>query len=121
MSKLLVRSAAAGGIVVCVLAAGSGAAFAADPATNAYTPGTTNGNPQPGTGVTPGQSPGSTPVTTVVTGGEGTTSTSGAASSLPFTGFEVGTAAAIGVGALGAGSIFVIGSRRRRRSGTASA
>ncbi len=49
------------------------------------------------------------------TGGTGGSGASGGSSgSLPFTGFEAGAAAAIGLGAIGAGSILIIGSRRRR-------
>jgi hypothetical protein len=39
---------------------------------------------------------------------------------LPFTGFEVGAAAAIGLAAIGAGSVVVMASRRRRRGEAAA-
>ncbi len=151
MSKLLVRSAAAGGIAICALAAGAGTA-SADTVINTggggvtvntpgpvtintggggvvinegggttYTPGGGGGTPTGGT--TPGGG-GGTPTTgtpVLASGGTGTTAVSGAATgdALPFTGFEVGTAAAIGLGTLGAGSILIVASRRRRR-GTAA-
>jgi LPXTG-motif cell wall-anchored protein len=56
-----------------------------------------------------------------VAGGSGTTASSGAATSLPFTGFEVGAASAIGIAALSAGTIFIVASRRRRSPGDSAA
>jgi hypothetical protein len=117
-NTMIVRGAVITGLVGCALAAGSGAAFATDAATaTACTNGATN---YPDctptvTHVTPG-----TGAVTVVSGGAGTTATAAPASSLPFTGFETGAAAAIGLAALGAGTIFIVGSRRRR-GGSASA
>jgi hypothetical protein len=115
-SKMLVRGAAVSGIVVCALAGGMGMASAADPtaclngATN-YPDCTTTG----GGGATGGGGP-----VTVATG-SGTTTGGGSASSLPFTGFEAGAAAAIGIAAVGAGTIFIVASRRRRSSGDSAA
>jgi hypothetical protein len=116
-NSTLVRGAAVAGLALCALAGGTGVAFAADSATacvNGATnypdctpsgPGTTTG----GGGAVSGG------------GGTGTTESSGAATSLPFTGFEAGAAAAIGLAALGAGTVFIVASRRRRTNGDSAA
>jgi hypothetical protein len=81
-------------------------------------------SPSPGTSEGGGGATGvPSPTTVAVVGGTGTTTTSGAAVSaaqLPFTGFEVGAAAAIGLAALGAGTVFIVGSRRRRGTSTSA-
>jgi hypothetical protein len=47
--------------------------------------------------------------------GGGGGSGSGGGGGLPFTGFEVGAASVLGIGAIGAGVIVIVASRRRRR------
>ena len=131
-NNTLVRGAAVAGLVVCTLAAGGGVAFAASGDATACTVGAANypdctpTTPPSHTGTNNGGGPSTyVPpaggVTTVVAGGTGTTESSGAATSLPFTGFEAGAAAAIGLAALGAGSIFIVASRRRRSNGDSAA
>jgi hypothetical protein len=133
-NNTLVRGAAVAGIVVATLAAGGGVAFAAAGDATACTNGAANypdctpTAPPTNTGTNSGGGPSTyVPptggVTTVVAGGAGTgtTEASGAATSLPFTGFEAGAAAAIGLAALGAGSVFIVASRRRRSNGDSAA
>ena len=118
-NSTLVRGAVITGLVGCALVAGSGAAFATDASSaTACTNGATN-YPDCTPTATPSVTPGSG-VVTVVSGGTGTTATSEPATSLPFTGFEAGAAAAVGLAALGAGTVFIVASRRRR-GGSASA
>jgi hypothetical protein len=122
MSRRTIRLAAAGGVVATVALCG-GTAFAADaeypvppPAGNpGGTPGGGNGGNTPGGSL--GNSPGISFTSTTSNGGSvsgGGSGTSGSGSSLPFTGFELATALTLGVGAIGAGSIVVVASRRRR-------
>jgi hypothetical protein len=127
-NNVIVRGAAVTGLVFCALAAGSGVAFAAEGATACVNGATnypdctpTTGTTTGGGGATGGDTPTGGGVTTVVAGGTGTTESSGAATSLPFTGFEVGAAASIGLVALGAGTFFIVASRRRRTSGDSAA
>lgn len=72
-----------------------------------------------GTGTTGGENGsagGSGSLITYSNGGEvsGGGSASTSDSDLPFTGFELVTAVALGAGAIGAGTVFVVASRRRR-------
>jgi hypothetical protein len=144
----LLRGAAVSGVIVGVLAVGTAPALAwytTGPdggtvcqyggtypdcsETPTPTPSTTESSggatgtpaptPTPSAGTTEGtgQAVG-VPTPTPVAGGVGTTAVSGPATTLPFTGFEVGAAAAIGLAALGAGTIFIVASRRRRGSNT---
>jgi hypothetical protein len=100
---------------------GGGGATGTPTPTPSESPSAPVDTPTPTTGVSEGGG-GATGVPSpstvaVVGGGTGTTTTSGAAVSaaqLPFTGFEVGAAAAIGLAALGAGTVFIVGSRRRK-------
>jgi hypothetical protein len=119
-NNTLVRGAAVAGLAVCALAGGTGVAFAADGATACVNGATNYPDCTPTTIHT---TTGGGGAVTVSAGGAGTgtTESSGAATSLPFTGFEAGAAAAIGLAALGAGTIFIVGSRRRRTSGDSSA
>jgi hypothetical protein len=117
-NNTLVRGAAVAGLAMCALAGGTGVAFAADGAT-ACVNGATNYPDCTPTAIH--TTTGGGGAVTVVSSGTGTTQSSGAATSLPFTGFEAGAAAAIGLAALGAGTIFIVGSRRRRTSGDSSA
>ncbi len=99
--------------------------------------------PAPTETVTPTESPEPSASQAVVTGGTSsggggaTTSTTSSTSNggtgavvaaapassggLPFTGFEAGAAAGIGLAAIGAGTLIVVSSRRRRRDGGAAA
>ena len=120
MSRRTIRVAVAGGALATVALCG-GTAFAA----NSYpvqggggggnTPGGTGTGGTGGTGTTGGNTGGSqfTSNGGTVTGGGGASTTSGGGS-LPFTGFELVTALTLGVGAIGAGSVVVVASRRRR-------
>ena len=79
-----------------------------------------------GTGSGGGSATGATSTTSTVTGGTGSVgrpATAAAATNggLPFTGFEAGAAAAIGLAALGVGSVLLVGSRRRSSKSAASA
>jgi hypothetical protein len=127
----LVRGAAIAGLAICALAGGTTVASAADTAT-ACVNGAINypdctpiaGGTTTGTGVATGtgaDTPTGGGATTVVSGGSGTTESSAAATSLPFTGFEAGAAAAVGLAALGAGTVFIVGSRRRRSPSSSAA
>ena len=50
----------------------------------------------------------------LTSGGGASTTSSTSSSNLPFTGFELATVLTLGVGAIGAGSVVVVSSRRRR-------
>ena len=91
MSRWTIRGAVAGGAIAASVLFG-GTAFAADAE---YPP--PNGNGVPTTPAVPDAPP---PVD----------------GDLPFTGFELATAVTLGVGAIGAGSVAVVASRRRRGS-----
>jgi hypothetical protein len=98
---------------------GGGATSTPTPSETPTPSATPSETPSPGTSEGGGGATG-VPSPTALPGGTGTTTTSGAAvAELPFTGFEVGAAVAIGLAALGAGTVFIVGSRRRR--GTTSA
>jgi hypothetical protein len=118
MSRQTIRLAVVGGAVAAsVLCAGT--AFAAD-----YPgPGANGGGSSPATGTSNGSgaltgaSTTSSGGGTVSGGGSGSSASTGTSSgsgSLPFTGFELATALTLGVGAIGAGSVVVVASRRRR-------
>jgi hypothetical protein len=109
-SKMLIRGAVASGAMAVAVAATEGIAAAA-PAT--YPGGGGGGTITGGGGAT----------TVAVTGGAGTVASvpTSSGGGLPFTGFEAGAAAAIGLAAIGAGTVFVVGSRRRRSSGSTAA
>ena len=96
MSRRTIRGVVAGGAIAASVLCG-GTAFAAD--AEYPTPG--------GAGV----------ATTPAVPGGGLPSIE---SSLPFTGFELAGALTLGVGAIGAGSVVVIASRRRRGSSAVS-
>jgi hypothetical protein len=123
----MIRGVVAGGVLAASVVCG-GTAFAADasypgpnPGGGGSVPGGTGGTGSTGgTGTSGGGATGATTTgftsTTsnggsVSSGGAGTTSSS---SSLPFTGFELATALTLGVGAIGAGSVVVLASRKRR-------
>ena len=91
MSRRTIRGVVAGGAIAASVLFG-GTAFAADAE-----------YPTPGGAGVP-----TTPADPTVTGG--------AEGGLPFGGFELATAVTLGVGAIGAGSVAVVASRRRRRS-----
>lgn len=131
MSRRTIRLAVAGGAVAASVLAG-GTAFAAD-GDGTYVPQQPPNTENPGGSDFPGGGIGDNGGGTggnnggvsftsnggALTGGGGASTSdtgngTGNGSNLPFTGFELATALTLGVGAIGAGSIVVVASRRKR-------
>lgn len=129
MNRRTIRLAAAGSAVAVTMLAG-GTAFAADYPNvpgggGGSTPGGTGGNGGNGglgnNGGTGGNGATFTSNGGALTSGGGASTTgtgtgTGTGNNLPFTGFELATALTLGVGAIGAGSVVVVASRRKRGS-----